>query len=267
MGWNFCIATESDREQAKRLRTVDSADEDYELFNTSINSLSRQFSYALSKRNELLQSFFEEKEAEALNADDIEYPNHWQPRNPQQLLEIFCKVKEQLEQENGQMPVNHFLWYLDEQGNRYNGSTKITLPFQGIELKLPHDPIVKLDGGHHDPEHRWELRMYDVHIDADLLTQFQLEIERKMERYHMENDIEPSDDTLPMAFQGGSAIDPLVEVPVKWIPVQPILEVLGCQIEVQSIDSLAALQPDLDTAIYCCEQAIRLNAPLYWLKE
>ncbi|MBD2258294.1 hypothetical protein [Pseudanabaena sp. FACHB-2040] len=142
---------------------------------------------------------------------------------------------------------------------------QITLPFEGIELKLPHSPIVKLDGGHHNPNHRWELRQYDVHIDADLLTQFNLEGQRKVENYRMKNGIESLDSTFSISLPSVSAIDPLVEIPTEWIPVQPILEVLGYRVEVQSVNALSSFQPDLDTAIRCCEQAIRLNTPFYWL--
>lgn len=195
MGWNFCIATESDRERARLLNPVESSDEDYDLFNAGINSLSRQFSYGLLSEDGLFQKGLVESEVEALNPDSIDDPEHWRSRNPQQLLEIFRRVKERLEQENELMPVDHFLWYVDEKGERCNGSTTITLPFGGTELKLPHSPMVKLDGGHHDPNHRWELRQYDLRIDADLLAQFNLEIERKVENYRIENNIESPDST------------------------------------------------------------------------
>ncbi|MEO0456595.1 MAG: hypothetical protein AAF152_08430 [Cyanobacteria bacterium P01_A01_bin.114] len=263
MGWNFCIATESDCEQAKLLNPLESSDEDYELFYAGINSLSRQFSYALAKEGGLLQKGLVENEIEALNSDDIDSPDHWRPRNPRQLMRIFCRAKERLKQENEQMPVDHFLWYVDEQGKRLNGSTQITLPFVGIELKLPHGSIVKLDGGHHNPNHRWELRKYDVHIDADLLAQFHLEIDR----YRVENDIELHEGAFSISMPGVSAIDPLVEVPIEWIPVQPVLEVLGYRVEVQSVDALSSFEPELDRAICCCEQAIRMNVHLYWLRE
>lgn len=265
MGWSFCIATESDRERARLLNPAESSDEDYDLFYTGINSLSRQFSYALFREDGLLQKGLVENEVEALNPDSIDNPEHWRPRNPQQLLEIFCRVKEQLEQDNEQMPVDHFLWYVDEQGKRCNGSTQITLPFGGIELKLLHSPIVKLDGGHHGSNHRWELRQYDVHVDADLLAQFNFEMERMVENYRLENGIESLDSTFSISFPGISAIDPLVAVPTGWIPVQPVLEVLGYQVEVQSVDALSSFQPDLDTAIRCCEQAICVSTPFYWL--
>ena len=265
MGWNFCIATESDREQAKLLNPAESSSEDSAGFNTGIHSLSRQFSYALFREDGLLQKGLVENELEALNPDSIDDPEHWQSRNPQQLLEIFCKVKGRLEQEQELIPVDHFLWYVDEQGKRWNGSTQITLPFGGVELKLPHNPIVKLDGGHHDPNHRWELRQYDVHIDADLLAQLNLEMERAVENCRLENGIESLDSTFSISSPGVSAIDPLVKVPTGWIPVQPVLEVLGYRVEVQSEDALSSFQADLDTAIRYCEQAIRMNAPFYWL--
>lgn len=244
MGWNFCIATESDRERYRRLlNLVEPPDEDYDEFYAGVNSLSRQFSYALF-RDGLLQKGLDENEVEAFSPDGIDDPEQWQPRDPQQLLEIFRKVKERLGEENEQMPVDHFLWYVDEQGRRCGGSTQITLPYGGIEMKVPHPPMVKLDGGHHDLDHRWELRQYDVHIDPELLAQ-----------------------SKGFSFLGFPGINPIVEVPMEWIPVRPVLEVLSYRVEVESINSLSSFQPDLDLAIHCCEEAIRLNTSFYWLME
>ncbi|HIK14177.1 MAG TPA: hypothetical protein IGS53_02575 [Leptolyngbyaceae cyanobacterium M33_DOE_097] len=245
----------------------EASDEDYDQFYEAVTSLSRQFSYALLRKSGQLWKGLTENEVKALDPDEIGDPDKWQPRDPQQLLEIFCRVKERLEKENEQLPVDHFLWYIDEEGERCNGSTQITLPPGGIELKLPHDPIVKLDGGHQDVNHRWELRKYDVHIDANLLAQSNREMEREIENYCKENGIDRLNGTFSVAFSGTSRIDPLVEVPVEWIPVQPVLDVLGYRVEVESVDALSTFQADLDTAMICCKQAIRVTSPLYWLMQ
>lgn len=267
MSWSFCIATEAARNQAIQVHPAEISEEDRD-FSAEITSLSSHFSYELFYENGLLQRGLSQDEVKALEPDSrgFDNPAQWRPRNPQQLLEIFSRLKNRLAQENEQMPVDHFLWYIDREGGRWNGSTQITLPFGGIELRVPHNSMVKLEGGHRDPNHRWELRQYDVHVDADLLAQYLRETEREIESYRMQSGSKFANDGSAEAFAFVTSANlPLVEVPIRWIPVQPVLDVVGYRIEVQSIDALSSFQSDLDATIRCCEQATQMNAPLYWL--
>jgi hypothetical protein len=273
VGWNFCIAMESDRQQARLLNSVESSEEEHELFYQRTIGLSRHFSYALFNDDGELRRWLTKKESNVIFANSMDDPDSWEPSDPQQLRKIFCKIKKRLKQESEKMPVDHFLWYIDETGERWNGSTQITLPFGGITLELPQDPIVKLDGSHNDPDHRWELRQYEVRIDPDLLAQYKYHTAHEVEKYFAENsaellnsDFDSVDNITSIAFIGTtSPIDPLVKVPIEWIPVEPVPEVLGHRVEVESIDALSLFQADLDTAIECCEEAIRLDSPFYWL--
>lgn len=281
MGWNLCIATENDRNKAKLLKQnqalndddyddddedEDDEDEDeYDLFYEGITSLSRHFSYALLRDHGQFRKWLSDHEVQALEPNSLDDPDRWQPRDPQQILEILCRLRKRLERENEQMPVDHFLWYVDEQGRRWKGATQITLPFGGIQLKVPNDPIVKLDGGHHDPDHRWELRKYDVRVDANLLAQLNRESE-DIRTKHGDN-VQIANDAYVSRISYVSRIDPLVNEPVGWIPVQPVIEVLGYRVEVKSENALARFQPDLNSAIECCEQAICTGSPIYWLME
>ncbi|MBW4622181.1 MAG: hypothetical protein KME17_22860 [Cyanosarcina radialis HA8281-LM2] len=268
MGWNLCIATECERERAKLMQSHEASDDENEdLFYEGFTSLSRQFSYGLLRDDGEFYKDLTKDELEALEPDDIECPERWQARNPQRLLEILCAVRERLERENEQMPVAHFLWYIDETGRRWNGSTQITLPFGGIELKVPHNPIVKLDGGHNNPDRRWDLCQYDVRVDANLLAQYNRELQDYCTKYAAELGIDPLNTAFSICGGSFSQIEPLVEEPVGWIPVQSVLDVLGYRVEVESEDALATFQPDLKAAIECCEQAILTGTPIYWLME
>ena len=178
MGWNLCIATEGDRKRAIALNQQSELtnSDNFAALEERIVSLSRHFTYELLHDGGQLWKYLTPEEVNLLTPDYIGEPVRWQPRDPEQLLITVCKVQELLREENGQLPLNHFLWFVDNDNKRQNGSTEITLPFGGIELKVPHDPIVKLDGGHHDPEHRHELRRYKMHIDLELLAQFNCEM-------------------------------------------------------------------------------------------
>lgn len=267
MGWNLCIAIESDRNKAKLLKQNQALNEDdddenedeYDLFYDGITSLSRQFSYALLRDYGQFRMWLSDHEVKALAPDSLDDPDCWQPRAPQQILEILCRLRKRLERENEQIPMDHFLWYIDEQGRRGNGSTRITLPFGGIQLKVPHDPIVKLDGGHHDPDHRWDLRKYDVRVDANLLAQLNCESEGISIK-------DGNNVQISTYYSYVSRIDPLVEEFVGWIPVQPVIEILSYRIEVESVTALTMFEPELDRAIEYCEQAICTGSPIYWLR-
>lgn len=278
MGSNLCIANEIAREQAKLLyRDEDLEDQDSEeddLFDDNVFSLGRLFSYALLREDGQLWKGLAKDEIEALQTDSIDDPEHWQPRNAQQLLEIFRQVKERLERENEQMPVDHLLWYVDEEGNRFNGSTKLTLPWGGIQLLAPPNPFVRLDGDRHDPEHRWELCQYNLRIDADLLDQSNRATMRNIENFLKEKGINSLDnissigsETVSISFETVSQIDSIVAEPAGWIPVQPVLDMLGWRVEVKSKDALDSFLPDLNLAIECYEEAISENTPFYWLVQ
>lgn len=241
MGWNLCIAIERDHKSA--------------------TSLSRHFSYQLLRDYGELRKWLTEREVEDLQPNSVDDIDHCPSRDPRYFLEILFRVRERLEQESEQMPVDHFLWFVDEKGKRWNGSTTIRLPFGGIELKVPHSPMVKLDGGHHNPEHRNELCHYNLRVDPDLLAQLM----REWEKIRVEHGF--ADGVYAAGGSFGPRTNPLVEEYIGWIPAQPILNVLGYQVEVQSVDALSSLRPDLDEAIECCEQAIHAGQPLYWLSE
>jgi hypothetical protein len=263
MGWNLCIAAERDRERALALDQLGdrTPEDDCEAFDQGLTSLDRHFSYELLRDYGQLRKHLTPEEVEALEPDHIDSPDRWQARDPDRLLAILRGVRERLDRENDLLPLDHFLWFVDEEGKRWNGSTQITLPFGGIELKVPHGPIVKLDGGHRDPKHRNELREYEVRVDPDLLAQFN----REVEQYEMEHSLEGESFTFFGPF--GPRTEPLVEKPKGWVPVQPVLDVLGCRVEVETVDAQSALRPDLDRAIERIEQAKQSGSPLYWLMQ
>jgi hypothetical protein len=150
---------------------------------------------------------------------------------------------------------------MDEQGKRWGGSTQMTIPFGGFEMVYPHDPLIKLDGGHGDTHHRNELMRHKVRVDPVKLEQFHAEVQRHTEKLGIK---EGESYTLFGAF-GEPQIDPLVEELDGWIPVEPVLIILGERIEVQSEDALAMLRPDLEKAIEFCDRARAEDRPLFWL--
>jgi hypothetical protein len=263
MGWNFCLATESDRTKANSLRELgnQASEADYESANKGIIHLSRQFSYALLHDDGKFRKWLTEHDIASLAAHDVEAPERWQNQEPQQLLQIFYKIRDQLEQKSANMPTDHFLWFVDEHGKRWNGATVITLPPGGIELKVPHEPMVKLEG-HRDSKHRNELRLYNLRIDAALLAQHNHELEEIMKRDH----ISPGSEFI-LYGNHGPQTNPIVEEFIGWLPVEPVLEVLGYRVEVNSVNALSMFRPDLNLAIDYCEQALRTGSPLYWLTE
>lgn len=261
MGWNLCLATEKDRVSACHLESLgpDASDRDYELASRSTVSLSRPFSYGLC-RDGALREWLTAEELDFLWLDDIDEPSSWQQKEPAAFLAILRKVRARLHEESSNMPVDHFLFFVDEVGKRWGGATRITLPFGGIEWKFPHEPMLKLDGGHHDPSHRNELRVYDVRIDPELLEQSQRELEEQLKA-------QSSDSQSGRLIYGnyGSRTNPIVEEPTGWLPVQPMLDVLGCQVEVRSTDALSLFSSDINRAVAYCEQCIEEKNPLYLL--
>lgn len=240
MGWSLCIATRRDAED--------------------VTWLSRGFSYELLRDEGCLRAFIAEDEVRRLSPDSIDEPAGWRERDPGQIGGILARVLARLREENEHLPVHHFLWFVDEEGRRWGGGTQITIPFGGIELAYPHDPIVKLDGGHGDPRHRLELRRYRVRVDPVKLEQFNAEVLRRAPELGLQD----GEYTAYGPF-GSPSVDPLVEEPEGWVPAGPVLDVLGERVEVQSEDALAMLEPDLAEAIACCERARAEKLPLFWL--
>lgn len=162
--------------------------------------------------------------------------------------------------QNIQWPESRWHWrgrgsYAADRTNRYRsrsesrsrGHGQITIPFGGIELVYPHDPIVKLDGGHGDPLHRLELQTFRVRIDPVRLGRYTEQLLRRVAEQGLTAGTYVIDGP-----PGGPVIDPLVEEPDGWIPAEPVLDVLGHRVEVRSQDAVAMLEPDLAEAIACC---------------
>ena len=264
MGWNLCLATESDYIKANHLALLgeNAEDEDYEIAERELIQLSQPFSCALFD-DDRLQQWLTEDDIELLVLNNIDNPTCWRRQDPEYILSIFRKVRAGLIQNNSQMPVDHFLFFIDESGRRYRGgSTSITLPFGGIELKVPHGPIMRLDGGHKDLLHRNELRMYSVHIDPKLLAQHNCATSLQIQKHKQSIQKE----VIPYATSN-QRINPLVEEPIGWLPVEPTLCVLDYKIKVSSVDAQSLFGPDLDIATRYCKQLIRVGSPIYLLRE
>lgn len=246
MGWNICLAANSNHLKISYLESLgDSAsEEDYELAHQEIISLSRSFSYELFRDDGPLRKCLTDSDIALLDLYDIEDSAGWQCQDPESLLAFFYKLKERLTQENAQMPVDHFLFLVDETGKHWGGATIITLPFNDVELKAPHEPMMKLDGGHRNLAHRSELRMYDVRIDPELLTQHDHEMKKLLNKQNI------TDSQNGLIVYGNSVkTNPIVEEPTGWFPVKPVLNVLGCRVDVASTDALSSLGSDLSTKL------------------
>jgi hypothetical protein len=241
MGWSLVIATERDPEQ--------------------VTWLSKHCSYELLRDYGCLRAFITEEERRQLSPDSIDEPAGWEERDAGPIGGILARVLARLRDENERLPVHHFLRFVDEDGRRWGGGTQITIPFDGIELTYPHSPIVKLDGGHGDLLHRLELKKYRVRVDRVKLEEFNAQLLRKASDLGLK---EGEDFTFYGPF-GGPSIDPLVEESEGWVPAEPVLEVLGQRVEVQSEDALAMLEPGLVEAIACCDRAKAGGLPLFWL--
>jgi hypothetical protein len=239
MGWSLCVATERDPEQ--------------------VTGLSRVFSYALRRESGCLRAFIDEQDADLLRSDAFDAPETWQERDASAIRAVLERVRTRLREDNERLPVDHFLWVVDEDGKRWGGGTQITIPFGGLTLVYPHEPIIKLDGGHGDVHHRCELRRYRVRVDPVKLEELNALLTRQVtELGHKE------DESYTVSiFNPG--IDPLVDEPDGWLRVAPVLEVLGHRVAVQSEDALAMFEPDLNTAIACCDRAMSEGLPLFWL--
>lgn len=149
MSWHLCLANESDRAKALLLAELESEEEledTYDLAYANILHLSGHFSYELLPGNGQLRKWLTASEIDLLEPDDIEDPEHWQHRDPEFFVATLCKVRERLAQESENMPVEHFLWLIDGEGERLYGATTIILPEGDIELKVPHPPMMRLDG-------------------------------------------------------------------------------------------------------------------------
>jgi hypothetical protein len=236
MGWSICVATERDPER--------------------VTWLSRHFSYELLRPSGCLRAFITEPEARLLGTDAVDDPSTWEARDPAAIRAILERVRDRLHEENERLPVHHFLWFVDEDGERCGGGTQITIPFGGIELKYPHDPIVKLDGGHGDIHHRQELKTFRVRVDPVKLEEIKAQALGRVAELGLEGEVSVSMYNPP---------NPLVDEPDGWIPAAPVLDILGHRVEVQSEDALAMLEPDLAEAIACCDRAKSEGLPLFWL--
>jgi hypothetical protein len=240
MGWSLCMATERDAE--------------------GVTWLDRHFSYELLQDG-CLQAFLTGEEVEILARGWIDDPDEWIERDPGPIGYILKRVRSLLHERNGQLPIHHFLWFVDKDGKRWGGGTQTTIPFGGIEYTDPHDPMIKLDGGHGDLEHRNELKRFNVRIDPILLDQFQAQMQRHAQRLG----IKEGESFTVYGGLGEPMIDPLIKEEDGWLPVEPVLNILGDRIEVQSEDALAMLGPDLDLAIEFCDRARAEGLPLFWL--
>jgi hypothetical protein len=239
MGWSICMATERDPEK--------------------VTWLSRSFSYQLLEEYGCLRAFITEQDVERLWMASFYSPAEWEERDAESIREILERVLLRLRVENERLPIDHFLSFVDEEGKQWNASTQITIPFGGIELTYPHDPIIKLDGSHGEIDHRHELRRYRVRVDPVKLEAFMARILGRVEESGLEGNV-----TLEGPLSGYGD-DPLVEEPDGWVPVEPVLNILGQRLEVKSMDALASYGPDLTAAIDCCKQAMSEGLPLFWL--
>jgi hypothetical protein len=240
MGWSLGVATERDPEQ--------------------VTWFSRHCSYELLRDHGCLRAFISDEERGWLSPDSLGEPAAWEGRDPGVIGPILARALARLREENERLPVHHFLWFVDEEGERWGGMTQIAIPFGGIELTYPHDPIVKLDGGHGDPLHRLELQTFRVRVDPVRLGRYTEQWLRRVAEQGLTGGTYVIDGP-----PGGPVIDPLVEEPDGWIPAEPVLDVLGHRVEVRSQDAVAMLEPDLAEAIACCQRAQKEGLPLFWL--
>ncbi len=218
------------------------------------------FSNELLEEDGCLRAFITEQDVGRLGMDRLDSPETWVDRDADAILEILERVLLRLRAENERLPMHHYLWFVDENGKQWGGGTRITVPFAGIELTYPHDPIIKLDGFHGEIDHRHELRRYRVRVDPVKLEDFMARILTRAEESGLEGEV---------TLEGplfGFGDDPLVEEPDGWVPVEPVLTILGQRLEVMSMDALALYEPHLVAAINYCMQAKSEGLPLYWLK-
>ena len=238
MSWSLCVATERDPEKVTWLSGI---------------------SYELLEEDGCLRAFITEQDLGRLGTDRFDCPVTWVARDADAIREILERVLLRLREENERLPIDHFLSFVDEEGKHWNAFTRITIPVGGIELTYPHDPIIKLDGSHGEIDHRHELRRYRVRVDPVKLEAFMARILGRVEESGLEGNV-----TLEGPLSGYGD-DPLVEEPDGWVPVEPVLNILGQRLEVKSMDALASYGPDLTAAIDCCKQATSEGLPLFWL--
>jgi len=262
MGWNLHLATESDRAKAAHLESLGASvtEDDYESAAKNLVQLSRSFSYAFYEGGEFYE-WLTQTDVDRFEANSIDDPPaKWKCHDPAGVLETLLRVRETLAVKSAQLPVDHFLFFVDETGRRMTGSTQITIPWGGIALKVPHGPMVKLDGGHHDLSHRDELRVYDVRIDPALLAKRNREIEEQLKG----DSLNHQQGVAAYRFSG-RLTNPIVEEPAGWMPAFPVLDILDCRVEVKSVDAQSSFQPDFDVAIEYCERRVRMGESLYFL--
>jgi hypothetical protein len=169
MGWSLCVATERDFDK--------------------VTWLGRHFSYALLRDDGCLREFITEQEADFLGPDPLDEPEVWEERDAGAISKILQRVREMLREANDRLPVLHFLWLVDEAGGRWNGWPQITIPFGGIDLVYPHEPIVKLDAAHGDVNHCRELKRYRVRIDQVKLEQHDIDDRRRVAELGLAGDV------------------------------------------------------------------------------
>jgi hypothetical protein len=139
--------------------------------------LDRPFSYELLKEYGCMRQFLTSDEARMFyrNGEDEDAigPETWEGGNPADFFDIFSRVREGLHSQNDNLPITHFLSYVNwgEYHDRdpLGGSTVINVPPGPRSYTYPHDPMIKLDGGHENIEHRHEIQRYSIRIDPEKL--------------------------------------------------------------------------------------------------
>jgi hypothetical protein len=210
-----------------------------------------------------LRPFLGEDAQVLLRPDSTDEPESWEPRDAGRFSAILGRVRERLAAENGRLPLLQFLWWVDGEGERWGGSTQITLPFDGIELVHPHPPVVKLDGGHGDVSHRGELRVDRVRVDPILLEKFEADWRGQISPPGLGDD--PEGPVLMLPGYPNQAAYPVVSEHEGWLRAEPVMTVLGQRIEVETLDALGRFGPDLNLAIEVCDRARDAGRPLFWL--
>lgn len=220
MGWNL------------RLRTDQEGGDQLDLSHTFTRGLPR------------LTRFLVNAEQQYLSPVPEEMTQAWAAKDPQQVRKHIEWIYTCLQAEDEQLPPTHFLRYVDEQHGKRR-ATQLYVPPGGIPLQVDHLPILKLEGNHHDPEHRDELQMYSVRITPESLNASRADQERWQASY------------------GGPP--PWLEEPSGWIAARPIIEVLGYKIQVESLTWLERYEKDLTAFLSFCERAEAAGKPLFLL--
>ena len=195
-------------------------------------------------------------------------PASWSARDPAALRADFEAVRASVIDHNDVLPVR----YTFPLRNGSSVGSGAIVPFREMDYTDPSDRLARLVTEHGDPDHRGDLRVeyLSPHPDARAWVR----------RYRSRSTWARTRDAvrsrwlflrgpIPNAMGGEPRPPPphFVEESAEWLPIEPVIEVLGERVEVAREDAVSRYVPSLDLAIGFCEDAARAGRPVFWTAD